>query len=796
MALAVLSIDLEAKLAKFEADLGKAARSLDKLAADAKGSFAGVGQVFAGSFLASAAEEGVRQLVALFPALIDGVAAFQDLSDETGASAVALASFQTAADVSGVSVKDLAGMMVRLTGNLAKLTDEGKGAGAALTALGIPIKEFRALAPDEQIKRLAAEFGKFEDSSSKTAVALALFGKSGAQVLKFFKEYEGSASSSIKLTAEMIAQADAFGDAHAKSRSELKQTAQVIAVQMLPALTALETGFKDGITALIGFKSAVGGLDPRIVLDFAETGAIAVGTLAEAQIGVLKTARALGGSFQAVGADLQFLNATAAVANPLAQGSFTERLDAMRSALDNRNKVAEEANKRYQDLWNYNGTAITDSLRKSFAQQRALLDPENARELARMREKAGEVGAKPALKFELPTAADGERDKSFQRFMAQLAKRDEMAQAQLDTGGKLADSDRRRIDLMNELSDASKGYTLSQKAEGEAAAAALIAKLKRFEVEQDLIKVRAAAQGLEDRAVAAQGKEIESLISGNEALRDQIEEIGLTAEQVEALRITRLEHKAAMEAEALVMLQNAEASAAQIGAAERSIELLRQQIDLRKKAAARADEISKDPTKGASDALDAYLKKIEQSGTATREAVSQTLGLLEDDLVNSLATGKFSVSRTVDFMIAEFMRLAVVRPLLNSLFSNISGASIAKLFGFANGGAFGPGGPIAFADGGIVGSPTLFRFASGSGMSTGVMGEAGPEAIMPLQRGANGKLGVRAVGNSGGGGVTVIQYNTIGGGVSRSEVAVAMEQAKRSTIAAIADAQRRGRATA
>lgn len=792
MTLAVLSIDIEAKLAKFEADLGKAARALDKLATDAKGSFAGVGQVFAGSFLASAAEEGVKQLVALFPALIDGVAAFQDLSEETGASAVALASFQTAADVSGVSVKDLGGMMVRLTGNLAKLTDEGKGAGAALGALGIPIKEFRALSPDEQIKRLSTEFGKFEDSSSKTAVALALFGKSGAQVLKFFKEYEGSASSSIKLTAEMIAQADAFGDAHAKSRSQLRQTAQVIAVQLLPAITAIEDGFREGGKAVIGFKSEAGGLDPRVVLDFAETGAIAVGTLAEALIGVLKTARAVGGSFQAVGADLQYLNATASVANPLAAGSFTERIDAMRGALDNRNKVAAEANQRYLDLWNYNGTAITDSLRKSFAEQRRALDPENIRELARMREKAGEVGGKPALKFTLPPASDGERDKSFQRFMAQIAKQDEVAQAQLDTGGKLAESDKRRIDLLSELSDASKGYTISQQQEGKVAAEGLIAKLRRFEVEHDLIKVRAAAQGLEDRAVAAQGKEIESLISGNEALRDQIEEIGLTSDQVEKLRITRLEHKAAMEGEALIMLQNAEASAAQISSAERSIELLRQQIELRKKAAARTEEISKDPTKGASDALDSYLSKIEQSGTATREAVSQTLGLLEDDLVNSLASGKFSVTRTINFIIAEFMRLAVVRPLLGSLFSAFG---LSAVSGSANGNAFGPGGPIAFANGGIFDSPTLFKFASGSGMSTGVMGEAGPEAIMPLQRGPGGKLGVRAMGG-GGGGVTVVQYNTIGSNVSRAEVAVAMEHAKRSTIAALADAQRRGRAVA
>jgi tape measure domain-containing protein len=68
----------------------------------------------------------------------------------------------------------------------------------------------------------------------------------------------------------------------------------------------------------------------------------------------------------------------------------------------------------------------------------------------------------------------------------------------------------------------------------------------------------------------------------------------------------------------------------------------------------------------------------------------------------------------------------------------------------ANGNAFGANGIIPFAKGGIVNSPTLFPFAKG----VGLMGEAGPEAIMPLTRGPGGKLGVMASG--GGGDVNVV----------------------------------------
>ena len=76
------------------------------------------------------------------------------------------------------------------------------------------------------------------------------------------------------------------------------------------------------------------------------------------------------------------------------------------------------------------------------------------------------------------------------------------------------------------------------------------------------------------------------------------------------------------------------------------------------------------------------------------------------------------------------------------------GSAIGGLFGiggFAKGGAFAQAGEItAFARGGVVNRPTVFPFARGIGL----MGEAGPEAILPLRRGPGGRLGVEA--NSGG----------------------------------------------
>ena len=71
-------------------------------------------------------------------------------------------------------------------------------------------------------------------------------------------------------------------------------------------------------------------------------------------------------------------------------------------------------------------------------------------------------------------------------------------------------------------------------------------------------------------------------------------------------------------------------------------------------------------------------------------------------------------------------------------------AVIQGLMPFEKGGAFAQGRMQPFANGGVVSQATYFPMRGG----TGLMGEAGPEAIMPLSRGANGKLGVQATGSS------------------------------------------------
>lgn len=97
---------------------------------------------------------------------------------------------------------------------------------------------------------------------------------------------------------------------------------------------------------------------------------------------------------------------------------------------------------------------------------------------------------------------------------------------------------------------------------------------------------------------------------------------------------------------------------------------------------------------------------------------------------------------------------AAVRPVTDHvggmLAEGVSGL-VGRLLPFADGGSFSQGRVMPFADGGVVSRPTYFPMRGG----TGLLGEAGPEAIMPLARGPDGKLGVRG----GGGGRTTVVMN-------------------------------------
>jgi phage-related minor tail protein len=150
-------------------------------------------------------------------------------------------------------------------------------------------------------------------------------------------------------------------------------------------------------------------------------------------------------------------------------------------------------------------------------------------------------------------------------------------------------------------------------------------------------------------------------------------------------------------------------------------------------------------------AFDGELARMRESVTFTGREVGT--------LSNSIGGG---LRRAFDGLVFDGMKLSdalkgigktiadtiygiALKPVTNA-FGGALAQGIAGIAGalmpFASGGSFSQGRVMPFATGGIVSSPTMFPMRGGRGL----MGEAGPEAIMPLSRGADGKLGVQAAG--------------------------------------------------
>ena len=172
--------------------------------------------------------------------------------------------------------------------------------------------------------------------------------------------------------------------------------------------------------------------------------------------------------------------------------------------------------------------------------------------------------------------------------------------------------------------------------------------------------------------------------------------------------------------------------------------------DLERLDAALSDmETSIAATEAVSRAFRAEIEGMGASlGGATRQAqglsrsVGSSLKSAFDGLI--LDGDKLSdVMKNLGASIASKTYSSAITPVTNALGGAVeSGVQslISGLLPFAGGGAFSGGRPRAFANGGVVDGPTLFPMRGG----TGLMGEAGPEAILPLARGADGSLGVRA----------------------------------------------------
>jgi phage-related minor tail protein len=139
----------------------------------------------------------------------------------------------------------------------------------------------------------------------------------------------------------------------------------------------------------------------------------------------------------------------------------------------------------------------------------------------------------------------------------------------------------------------------------------------------------------------------------------------------------------------------------------------------------------------------ALSQELRNAASLGRQFSNSLVGAFDSIAIKGKNVG--DVLRTLALRLSDIVLKAALKPLEQG-FGNLLGGLLSGGIGFAKGGAVQQGIPVPFASGGVIQNPIAFPLAGGR---LGIAGERGAEAIMPLSRGPDGRLGVAARGGAG-----------------------------------------------
>jgi hypothetical protein len=256
MAIAKLSIDLEARLAKYETDMKRVVSLSEQTAGRIESAFGGVALMFTG--LAGALSVGA--LKGAFDKYVEGAAALDDFGEIVGSTTEKVSGLSAVAKISGTDLGLLQGGMVKLAKSMTEVSDKTSGAGAAFAALGIDPEELKLLDTSDAFKQLADRLNEYEDGATKTALATALLGKSGAQLLPYMKDLAETGDLVAKVTTEQGAAAEEYEKNLKRLAAAQGAVAKIISAEVLPVANEFVKTLVDMITKTDGVTDATKGM--------------------------------------------------------------------------------------------------------------------------------------------------------------------------------------------------------------------------------------------------------------------------------------------------------------------------------------------------------------------------------------------------------------------------------------------------------------------------------------------------------------------------------------------------------
>ena len=775
-----LVVKLSAETSEFRADLGRTARLLDRHANDMKTSLQQVSSIARTTFAVAIGATSVAALRDFVSQTIEAAAALQGFSEQTGASAAALSGFAPVATISGTAMEAIGGNLAKLSKGLAGVDDETAGATKALQFLGIRAKEASGTLrdPAEVMNDVALKLAEFEDGAGKTAIAMELFGKSGATMLPFLKDLAENQDLNIRLTAKQIEEADNASKAMGRMRAESNFVAQTLVTAAIPSMSVLTQELK---RVFLGTDNAVEGIQRMraegTLTNWAEKTAYAIAVVIDALRGIGHTIKSVIGSFSAVWADIELAGTFLAGGKGLNPFSDENR-SRLQAALEKRNAIVSQSNQNYVDLWEM--PLLADAVTKRFDEIRKGTEASNAATQA----------ATPRKQLNYSTATGSVTANA----MAGIDSEVKRLQGQVDVESAILKDRQRIIDLYE-----SQGY-LSFKDASDARLAAqedFTEKLRALSAEEETILLR----GLETVAKTTQDKlklqdrlaEItlkrqrlereaqqsnlerqirlpgESMKELQEQATRGLSELRSVEEQIKTLRDTgaiselkSLQQLATARQESGLQLATLARQARELADAAPGNEKLadaftkieeaaRQAADGASLLALRVKEMS-DPEAGFAKGLRSVAEEAEQIGKQMESAATRAFNGMTDALVNFVMTGKLDFRTLANSIISDLIRIQIQRAITLPLANAMAG-----VFGFASGGVMTSAGPTSlrtYASGGIANSPQLALFGEGSR----------PEAYVPLPDGRS--IPVTMSGAGGGGDVFNISVSLTDSGVS------------------------------
>lgn len=469
------------------------------------------------------------------------VDALNGLSAASGSSIENLSALDAIARRSGFGFGELQQLVLQVNKALEAAPDSG--AGRALKALGLDAAELRRQDPAEAVRQIAVAIAGYADDANKGRLQQVLLGRATKESADFLKDLAGQTKLTATLTRDQAEAAEAYTKALSTLRAQTEDAARALTLKLAPALAEVLKGFNTG-----GIRGAGDAIGELIGLGSAYYEGKALGRLKS---------------------DLKDLEAQAkrlrTVVRITPTSPLAAELEQVEAQIAQRTEAIAAARAKYLRL--------TDG---SAGGGRGFVNPE---------------AVKPSLPDLGELERQGKAAEAAARFYADLqtsiaGKRSE-AEAELAGGEKLSSAQQFALGVVQKLAGAEVALSDAQKRAAAAALEQYLATAATIEQRRDQ---RAAAEALaksERESSEALDRQAEARLSANALLREQIEVIGLTADQVDRLRIARLEEAIATERAALAIARARDASEAQSAGGERNLRLLEEELRLRRELSER-----------------------------------------------------------------------------------------------------------------------------------------------------------------------------------------------------------------